>query len=494
MFIRAVHKSQKKKINGQGKPTFDFLMKELVRCFGDAVKQSDIGYYDEDQEFIRLTNQEEWEICIEETQIKNKGKEVLTVEVHLLPKDSNSEHSQVSDCTKSFIAAPMLDTTKSDIQDWKVIDKADELQNTLPEPIMFQSMSAPTEPSIFDDPVEEDKPIEATPVESFTNTSQSDILVDIKVTGTPEELERIQRTVIHQFAPQAGFEVDKCEVLVKRECPDSKEEADSILENGSQISHMTNELRDEIETLIEEKLKKLSIFKPEEPKKMTKKESPTKISCGNYIHRNVTCDNCRKEIVGCARYKSLVKRDFDLCENCEATGIHPEPMIKIRNPIGMRVGLRLNSQYEVLKSLFVEEPSYVQVSQLSHPLCHIRRTNEEKLEKIAKAEQTLKTSVNTPKIETPIKMEEEKLPVKTPSLCHIRTTPKVEEKKPIQASMTCAPKEEIIETPKRVENGMLSILSRIFPHQETKVISEFLSKNEGLSLEDIVNKFMDAKF
>jgi len=311
--------------------------------------------------------------------------------------------------------------------------------------------------------------------------------VDIKVTGTPEELERIQRTVIHQFAPHAGFEIDRCEVLAKRDFQEDKEETDSIMDNGSQISHMTEDLRDEIETLIEEKLKRLSLYNTEP--KMTKKKTPMRISCGNYDHGCVTCDNCGQRITGCARFKSIVKKDFDLCETCEATGIHPEPLIKIRNPIGPKIGLRLNAEFETIKNLFIDEPKKVQIVQ---PLCHIRRTNEEMMDKICKAEQSLKSSLSTSRVE-PTKMDVEKI-VKAPTLCHIRTTaPKVEEKQAMKVEAIPVVKIEATETPKKVDSELLSILSRMFPHHDTKVIADFLSKNEGLSLEDIVNKFMDTK-
>lgn len=492
MFIRAVHNGQKKKIKGSDKPSFEFLMKELVRCFGEGVKKAEIGYYDEDKEFIRLTNEEEWEICIEETQIKSKGKDVFTVEVHVLSGENAPEISQTSEISNSFIVAPNPDTTNSEIQDWKVIGKSDEDQKMLSEPILNKSMSMPTEPSIFEEPVAEEQPVDASQFQSFTNTSQNDILVDIKVTGTPEELERIQRTVIHQFAPHAGFEIDRCEVLVKRECPEEKEETDSVFDNTSQLSSMTTELRDEIETLIEEKLKRMSLFN-QEPN-MMKKSTPVRISSGNFDHGCVTCDICRQRITGCARYKSIFRKDFDLCETCEATGVHPEPLIKIRNPIGMRIGMRLNAEFDNIKRLFIdEEPKKIQVVHKSQQLCHIRRTNEEKLEKINKAEQTLKSSVSSIKTE---KMDVEKTS-KAPSLCHIRTTPKIEEKKEVKIEVATAPvtvTPMVVEEPKVRENPMLNIVSRIFPHHDTRIIAEILEKNQGLALEEIVNKIMDYKF
>jgi len=339
-------------------------------------------------------------------------------------------------------------------------------------------------------------------IHSFVNNSNNDVVLDIKITNTPEELEKIQKTIIHQFAPHAGFEIERCEILSKREQPDDdRMETDSFMDSGSQVSHMSTQLKDEIESLIEEKLKKLSLFK-EEPKQQqslfTKKSAPQKISCGDYDHGCVTCDVCQKLIKGCARYKSLIKRDFDICETCEATGVHPEPLIKIRNPIGHIRGMKLNANFEFLSELF-SEPTKVQVIQ---PLCHIRRIDNEntnnfletmkKINGIENAEKALQTSVNT----TSTKMQTEAIPVpkKAPTLCHIRTASKVEKKEEVKEIKKEAMNVEPIVTevkPKEPENQLLSLMSRMFPHHDTKLIKEFLGKNEGLTLEDIANKFMD---
>jgi len=49
-------------------------------------------------------------------------------------------------------------------------------------------------------------------------------------------------------------------------------------------------------------------------------------------HPNVTCDGCEKPVVG-FRYKCMVCDDYDLCGNCDASGIHPgHNMMRIASP------------------------------------------------------------------------------------------------------------------------------------------------------------------
>lgn len=492
MFIRAVHKGQKKKIKASDKPSFEFLQKELVRCFGEAAKSAAVGYYDEDQEFIRLTNDEDWEICIEEAQFKNKGRDVITVEVHVLPGDESSEEFNN---TKSFIVAPMLETTKSEIDDWRVIDKqnSSQMDSMEQEPLLDANESKITqqEPSIFEEsafsePEEIKMKSDETQIPKYTNETQDDVLIDMKFTGKPEELERIQKSIIHQFAPHAGFEIERCEVLTKRSQPDEveHEDNDSVFE-GSQMSHMSTQLKDEIESLIEEKLKKLSLFREEESN-FSKKTTPKVISCGNYNHGCVTCDNCQRFISGCARYKSLVKYDYDLCETCEAKGIHPEPMIKIRNPIGHHKGMKLNSAFDYLSNLFRDQPNPIICERpASTQTCN----TEDKIALIKQAEKALKESVAQP-----AKMSEEPVPKPKPALCHIRKAlPKFEEKtaesKPTTPEFPSPISKPEVST--FINHPMLNDMARMFPNLDTRVINEFLNKNTGLTYEEILNRFLD---
>lgn len=55
-------------------------------------------------------------------------------------------------------------------------------------------------------------------------------------------------------------------------------------------------------------------------------------STGTASHENITCDECGMCPVIGARYKCAVRKDYDLCEVCEANCDQPYAMIKIAKP------------------------------------------------------------------------------------------------------------------------------------------------------------------
>lgn len=62
------------------------------------------------------------------------------------------------------------------------------------------------------------------------------------------------------------------------------------------------------------------------------KETPRPTNNGA-VHKNVICDICDAEVVG-TRYRCLLCVDYDLCQNCERTGVHAHHgMIRIVSPL-----------------------------------------------------------------------------------------------------------------------------------------------------------------
>ena len=51
-----------------------------------------------------------------------------------------------------------------------------------------------------------------------------------------------------------------------------------------------------------------------------------------YIHDHVTCDECGQSPIVGSRFKCAIRKNFDLCSNCEGRSVQPFPMLKIYNP------------------------------------------------------------------------------------------------------------------------------------------------------------------
>jgi len=50
-------------------------------------------------------------------------------------------------------------------------------------------------------------------------------------------------------------------------------------------------------------------------------------------HRGITCDGCGMSPIVGVRYKSVLRADYDLCENCEVEHDPKDPLIKIKTPV-----------------------------------------------------------------------------------------------------------------------------------------------------------------
>ena len=501
MFVKTVYKNQRRKFKINEDAKFEDVIKELVRCYGEQVRSFEIAYIDEENELIRIINNDEWEVCVEESSIKNKGKQVNTIEIHLNDGTSfNTTSNQDSNSfTQSVIVAPIEnEETKADALDWKIINQDSnkpEVSNENPKESVQEPITENMQTSIFEElPVEQEQKMLEEPINTeeppkipvFRNDSQEDMVLSLKFDGSIEELEKTYRTIAHQFAPHAGFEVEECLLTAGNECTDLKkrDEKESSLDQSriSDVSSISHSMREEIESLIDEKLKKFTEGKRDS---FSKKSEPTTVNKSNYNHGHVYCDNCQKPIINSCRFKSLVKYDYDLCERCEATGVHPEPMIKIREPLPYIQGSKLNSNFETLKKVFVPENNNEEAPKpqevKNRLLCHIRNSRESMIEKAENALKEVSKKVTEPKKEEePKKVEEPKQ--STPRLCHIRPA-KVETPKP--------------EEPKKINcevEKILNTVSRILPHLNTKKIKECIENHSSLSIDEIINKVLDSKF
>ena len=103
------------------------------------------------------------------------------------------------------------------------------------------------------------------------------------------------------------------------------------------------------------------------------KKNERKSSNANFIHNNITCDGCKKGIKNMARFKSLLINDYDLCEECEKTGIHSGPMVKFSTPSSYNA-YQLNNKFKDFTPFFKgETETKEQNGFFMHPECPLRR-------------------------------------------------------------------------------------------------------------------------
>lgn len=434
MFIKATFKGQKRKFKVEDKGKFADVVQQLVRCFGEDVRGLEIGYIDDENEFIRVCGDEEWEVCVEEFKFRNSSKDINTIEIMVTDKQAITaiENSQ------SFVSVQHSECARSEsaVEDFKLIN----------------SIKSQQEMSEVESVSESPKVGESIPIPHFVNPTNEDIVFNLDIKGTPEELLKIQQTITHHFAPHAGFELEKAILKQDGVEKDLTEPTENSKLNNSTLS---TEQVEEIESIIDAKLAKLNF-----------KKTNGKVSSGNYDHGGVTCDNCNTYIKGCARFKSLVNYDYDLCETCEASGVHPGPMIKIREPIGFQLGMKLNAEFNYLKNLFENKPA--------------------------------QAPVETPK-PAPC------APAPARSLCHIRQTPKqTEECKPNPTNLikeadlalkkvaqVLTKKTEEIKAANPKIQETINNISKMFKNVDGKTITEFVSKNSDKSAEEMINLFID---
>jgi hypothetical protein len=86
-----------------------------------------------------------------------------------------------------------------------------------------------------------------------------------------------------------------------------------------QMDHLTARVK-ELENLLAAKGNTLPVV--EKPKRNANVSVET-------VHWNIICDGCNKKNFKGRRYKCMIRPDFDLCEDCEATQIHSHPMIRL---------------------------------------------------------------------------------------------------------------------------------------------------------------------
>ena len=277
MFIKVSYNGIRK-LRVEDNASFATLQAEILRAYGDKAKALAVAYVDSDNEVITIANEEDWKLCIEESQAKNEDKKMFTVNIKLI--ESEFETIGCSGVTVQDLA--------SEIKEEPISAK---LVESLPEGKTIVEVNNP--PSIFEE--------EAPKVEEAPKPEEPKVELNNFVNNITEALNAMG---INVEAVSAHMEED--------------EEEDKL-----NSSTLTTEQKDEIESLIEQKIAKAM--------NLNKAAGPKEVSA-HFVHRGIICDGCSKSIANMARYKSLVKPNYDLCEVCERKGIHPEPMVRFATP------------------------------------------------------------------------------------------------------------------------------------------------------------------
>jgi len=64
-----------------------------------------------------------------------------------------------------------------------------------------------------------------------------------------------------------------------------------------------------------------------------REQQPQEAHNNQVVHRGVICDGCNMSPIVGVRYKSTLRADYDLCEECEKTHDPKDPLIKIKTPL-----------------------------------------------------------------------------------------------------------------------------------------------------------------
>ena len=323
MFVKVNLNGNNRKFKLKDTSSLEDLKKELTRCYGSIANEVTISYTDSEKEVISISTQDDWEICVEEFDRNCKDKTIKTISISL-----NSD--------KFFVAAPSNDVSVQNIQETAI-----EIQE---EPKIERALSTPTEGKVIEEKItanrnemieEKVTPVEPTKVDQPQESMYS---------SNNQHLKNLVEQVNSTLGNLLGFQVDLAEARVEQDKPEQ-----SIFEDQASInSTLTHDMRDEIKSLIDERISQVLKNSKTEDKPTEQKPAV------NFTHKGITCDGCKNGIHNCARYKSLIKNDYDLCEACERKGIHPGPMVRFSAPANIH-HWKMNRVFNEISHHFTEE-------------------------------------------------------------------------------------------------------------------------------------------
>jgi hypothetical protein len=321
MYVKATLNATTRKFKLTENKTFEAVKAEIARCFKEASDNLSFGYVDEENEFITISSEEDWAICQDDFSAKNSGKSVPTISLQLRPA-SNDDFAHVTNLSQLDASEIQEEPLQKKSQE-PLASEATVIEEVVPEPASGK----------MDQETIEEKPAPAPETEAQRDDKLSYEAISNLVTGVTEALSNF------------GIQVDVIEATT--EPVDAPQTQRSVFEDQSISSQLSHQMKEEIESIIEEKLAKHFQTAP-----ATQETNPAPATPANQpVHRGITCDGCKKPLAGAVRFKSLVKHDFDLCEPCEAKGIHPGPMVRFSAPVNS-APFQLENKFRQLYPIF----------------------------------------------------------------------------------------------------------------------------------------------
>lgn len=326
MFIKLSVNNSTRKIKLADDVSLALVKAEIVKMFGEKAKDMSLCYKDSESETITVTSEEDWEVCVEEFKEKNQGKPTLSVSLSLVQSD---EFVSVNDSRLEKAETSVAQDESEIKEELKLTQASEELSD---DKIIEENK----EEEISEKEVEEP---EVEHPQIGDQIIETQIKVPINENTKVEDLRNIAQNYSQHLSSLLGFPVDVLEARIES----SDKDEESFAEE-SVSSTLTTEQRTEIEDIIEQKMSNMLNMKKSE------KKAPTK----EFAHWNITCDGCKKGIKNMARFKSLVKQDYDLCEECEKSGIHNGPMVKYNAP-SKYSPWQLNNKFRDISQFFEHE-------------------------------------------------------------------------------------------------------------------------------------------
>lgn len=521
VFVKFMHNNDKKKICLRPPATLEALKAQLKKNYGSEFDGAKIAYMDEEKELIQVTSEEDWDVCLEEFATLSKREGVISAEIIVQPRPEGEEE----DIGTSFVCLPPLEAPPAEPVDLPTVqeeepqeiveEKPEEPVEDQEEEVVEDNQSDYQEDVYIHSGDSEEGYEDNVPTESEIEYAENgDCIIKMKVEGDTEQLKRINERFQKKFEQYGPTVVEQAKIVQKDGSEINLMEEEAPAEdclNQSQMSTLSTSCKEEIGSMIEDKLQAALANIPVDLLK--KRSTPP----NHTYHQGIICDHCNGPVIGC-RYKSMVKYDYDLCENCEALGVHPEPLIKFTTQQTHETNQKIHRNHGTLSGLFKKNTECpfkkmktnnmntcsntitIQVDPKSngtvvHSVCPPFLSNFNKTFNNTKTT----TSVSST---SKVTITGPKQAAKPKVLCHIRkTVPETHETKtmkteelPSQPEISKTTSQEIMQEEIPFE-GPLRTLYAMFDSVPRADITQFVKekKAEGLSDEEIINIYIDQQ-